>query len=131
MLFVPAALADVLPMPPETPIACQVCKHEATLTFAGTVTQAADGRLGVFDAKTRRTVAFSVPPDFRGVTSSDGVIKNAPLSLARPGLLAQVTYQALGGRNVPSQVLLLTINQCRALVAAAKLSTSKEATCPD
>jgi hypothetical protein len=131
MLFVPAAIAEVLMMPPETPIACQVCKHDPALTFAGMVTNAEGGRLGVFDGKAHQTVAFTVPADFRGVSSSDGVIKNGPLSSARPGLLARVTYQAIGGKNVVSQVLLLTLNQCRALIAAAKLSGEKNVTCPD
>jgi hypothetical protein len=131
MLFVPAAIAEVLMKPPETPIACQVCKHEETLTFAGTVQLAEGTRLGVFNGKTHQTIAFAVPADFRGVSSSDGVIKNAPLSRVREGLLARVTYRTVGGDHVPSEVLLLTLNQCRALMAAAKLSHAPITQCPD
>jgi hypothetical protein len=131
MLFVPAAVAEVLMLPPETPIACQVCKHEETLMFAGMVRLAEGTRLGVFNDKTRQTIAFVVPADFRGVSSSDGVIKNAPLSRVRPGLLARVTYRTVGGDHVPSEVLLLTLNQCRALMAAARLSHAPITECPD
>jgi hypothetical protein len=131
MLFAPALLAAVLTMPPETPIACQVCKHEATLTFAGTVKRAEPGRLEVFNAKTRRSMGFAIPADFRGVSSSDGVIKDEPVTSARPGLLARVTYRPAGGHQIATSVLLLTINQCRALMAAEKLSHSADTECPD
>ena len=131
MLFVPALLAAVLTMPPETPIACQVCKNDAALTFAGTVKRADPGRLEIFDGKTRETMAFAIPADFRGVSSSDGVIKNAAVTSARPGLLARVTYHIAGGHQVPSAVLLLTIEQCRALQAAAKISHANDSACPD
>jgi len=130
MLFVPVLWAEVLAMPPETPIACQVCKHEATQTFAGTVRLAQDGRLAVFNPKTRESLGFAVPAGFRGVQSSDGQIKDAGLEHVRPGLLARVTYRTLSGRLVPSEVLLLTINQCRALMAAEKISDAKSG-CPD
>jgi hypothetical protein len=132
MLFVQVPLvADVLTMPPGTPIACQVCKHEPVLTFAGTVELAEGGRIRIFNGKTHQSMGFALPENFRGVTSSDGVIKNAPLTSVRPGLLARMTYQTIDGRHVPSAVLLLTINQCRALMAAEHISHSKDTDCPD
>lgn len=100
MLFVPALLAAVLTMPPETPIACHVCTNEATQTFVGTVKRADAGRLEVFNGKTHRTMGFALPADFHGVSSSDGVIKNAPAASARPGLLVRVTHRSAGGRQL-------------------------------
>ena len=41
-----------------------------------------------------------------------------------------MTYRADGGRNEVTRVLLLTINQCRSLEAAEKLSNTR-ADCPD
>ncbi len=73
-------------MPPETPIACQVCKPRPTLIFAGTVKLAQAGRIGVFNGKTHQTMGFTVPADFHGVSSSDGVIKNAAVARVPPGL---------------------------------------------
>jgi hypothetical protein len=132
MLFVQVPfIAEVLTMPPETPIACQVCKHEPVHTFAGTVQIAEGGRIRIFNGKTHQSMGFAVPENFRGVQSSDGVIKNATLASARPGLLARVTYQTINGRHVPSAVLLLTISQCRALMAAEQISHSKDTDCPD
>ena len=88
MLFVPVLWAEVLAMPPETPIACQVCKHEATQTFAGTVQLAQPDRLAVFNGKTHQTMGFAVPADFRGVESSDGtIVLSAPTSSTAPGLM--------------------------------------------
>jgi hypothetical protein len=134
MLTIPATLDAVLSMPRETPIACQVCKHEAPLTFAGTVKRADSGRLEIFSGKTHQSMSFAVPDDFRGVQSSDGVIKNAELARVKPGLLSRVTYRTVGGHHVPSEILLLTIQQCRSLQAAEALSRSRPATaspCPD
>jgi hypothetical protein len=126
MLF----LAAVLALPAESPIACQVCSNTATLTFAGTVSLAQSGRLHVFNGKTHQTMGFSVPAGFAGVQSSDGVVKNATLARVRPGLLARVTYRTIAGERVPTEVLLLTINQCRSLQAAEKLSRAP-VDCPD
>jgi hypothetical protein len=125
-------LAEVLAMPPETPIACQVCKPAAASagTFNGTVRLTDGQHIGVFNGKTHETMTFTVPPNFRGVSSSDGIIKNATLAQVRPGLLARVTYQRVGGQNVPSTVLLLTLEQCRALQAAERLNKAR-ADCPD
>jgi hypothetical protein len=122
--------AEIVSMPAETPIACQVCKHETTQLFSGTVKLAEGGRLQIFNGKTHQTMGFTVPADFRGVDSSDGVIKGGPLAKAVPGLLARVTYRTIDGHHVPSQVLLLTINQCRALEAAEKIGHVKTG-CPD
>jgi hypothetical protein len=73
---------------------------------------------------------FNVPAEFRGVESSDGTVKGAPLASAAPGLLARVTYRTAGEARTVTRVLLLTINQCRALIAAEHLSkTASE--CPD
>jgi hypothetical protein len=123
-------LGEVLTMPPETPIACQVCKNQAVMTFAGTVSLAESGHLHVFNGKTHQTVGFTVPADFHGVQSSDGVVKNAGLARVQPGLLARVTYRTIDGHHVPSEILLLTINQCRALQAAEKISKAQIG-CPD
>ena len=132
LLFEPAPfMANRIVMPVETPIACQVCKGDAPLTFSGTVRQADAGRLGIFNAKTHQSMGFVVPANFRGVTSSDGAIKDAPLDSARPGLLARVTYRTIDGKRVPSQVLLLTIAQCRALMAAERISQKRSSECPD
>jgi hypothetical protein len=133
VVFFPVPMmADVLAMPPETPIACQICKPAAasTGTFSGTVRLADGVRLGVFDGKTHQTMAFSVPAGFHGVRSSDGVIKDATLASVVPGLLARVTYQTVAGHHVPSEILLLTLEQCRALQAAERLTRARS-DCPD
>jgi hypothetical protein len=130
MIHAAATVADVLTMPPETPIACQVCKNQAVMTFSGTVSLAEGGELHVFNGKTHQTLGFAVPADFHGVQSSDGVVKNAGLARVRPGLLARVTYRTIGGHAVPSEILLLTLAQCRALQAAEKLSAAQMG-CPD
>ena len=133
MWFVPALLvAEVLAMPPETPIACQVCKNvnEPLAIFSGTVRLAGENQLEVFDGKTHETKLFTFPAGFRGVNSSDGVIKNGGIGSVKPGLLARVSYRTVGDRMEPATVLLLTIQQCRALQAAEHISKSK-IDCPD
>jgi hypothetical protein len=132
MWFVPALIDATVPLPDYTPIPCLVCKAEASaiLSFAGSVKLSQPDRLDVFDLKTHETRHFTVPPDFQGVESSDGVIKGAPVTRAKPGLLAQVTYRSAGGHNQATRVLLLTINQCRALMAAEVLN-QVPAQCPD
>jgi hypothetical protein len=129
---VPMLLDGTVALPVNTPIPCVVCKAAAgsTLTFAGTVRLAEPGRLAVFNGKTRQTMGFAVPAGFRGVDSSDGQIKDAPVTRATSGLLARVTYQTLGGYREATHVLLLTINQCRELAAAEHLSDTRSA-CPD
>jgi hypothetical protein len=132
MWFVPALVDATVPLPEHTPIPCLICKGEATamLSFSGAVKLAQPDRLEVFDLKTHETRRFTVPADFRGVESSDGVISGAPMTRAKPGLLAQVTYRAAGGHNQATRVLLLTINQCRALMAAERLN-DRPPKCPD
>jgi hypothetical protein len=121
-----------VPLPPNTPIPCLICRAESvpTLTFSGTVQLVLPGRLRVFNGKTHQTMAFIVPAEFRGVESSDGTIKAAPVSTAAPGLLAEITYRAYGGRNEVTRVVLLTINQCRELKAAEQLNATRS-DCPD
>jgi hypothetical protein len=124
--------AESVPLPPNTPIPCLICKAPSapTLTFLGTVQLVQAERLRVFNGKTHQTMGFSVPAEFRGVESSDGAIKAGPVSSAAPGLLARVTYRADGGRNEVTRVLLLTIDQCRELMAAEHLSGTRNG-CPD
>jgi len=131
MLFAPL-IAQSVPLPPNTPIPCLVCKAESqpALVFSGTVVLAQSGRLRVFDGKTHQSMGFVVPADFRGVESSDGKISGAPVSRVPPGLLARITYRTVADRPVVTRVLLLTINQCRALVAAERLSDTSSG-CPD
>jgi hypothetical protein len=132
MWFVPVLVDDTVAMPVNTPIPCLICKAESasTLTFAGTVQLSQSNRLEVFNGKTHQTMRFAVPVGFRGVESSDGKIKDAPVAAAAPGLLARITYNTSGEARTVTRVLLLTINQCRALMAAEHLS--KTATdCPD
>jgi hypothetical protein len=64
------------------------------------------------------------------VESSDGTIVDAGVARAKPGLLVRVTYRALGATTQITRVELLTINQCRALMAAEKLSDTRSY-CPD
>jgi hypothetical protein len=125
-------LAESVPLPPNTPIPCLICRAESvpTLTFSGTVQLAQSGRLRVFNGKTHQTMGFIVPAEFRGVESSDGTIKAGAVSTAAPGLLARVTYRADGGRNEVTRVVLLTINQCRELMAAEHISDTRSE-CPD
>ncbi len=132
MWFVPLFFAESVPLPPNTPIPCLICAATplTALTFSGTVQFVGPGLLRVFNGKTHQTMGFSVPADFRGVTSSDGKIKDAPLDRVPPGLLARVTYRTVAERLVATQVLLLTINQCRALMAAERLNNAP-AECPD
>lgn len=125
--------AQSIALPPETPIPCLVCRAASApaAVASGTVQLAGDGRLLIFNLKTRRTMVFQVPAGFHGVESSDGRITGAGLKRVRPGLLARVTFRTLAdARKEATRVLLLTINQCRALVAAEKLSDRK-ADCPD
>jgi len=125
-------LAEVLAMPPESPIACQICQNAdaPASIFSGTVRLAGDNQLGIFDGKLHQTMTFRFPPGFRGVSSSDGVIKDAGIASVKPGLLARVSYRTIGERREPTTVLLLTINQCRALQAAEHISKAKT-DCPD
>jgi len=132
MWFVPLLLGQSVALPVNTPIPCLICQVEPeAFVFSGTVQVAQAGQLRVFDDKTRQTMGFTVPDGFRGVDSSDGQIKDAGVTRIPPGLLARVTYRTLdGGRRVVTRVLLVTINQCRALQAAERLSdTSTD--CPD
>jgi hypothetical protein len=121
-----------LPLPPNTPIPCLICRAESvpTLTFSGTVQLVLPDRLRVFNAKTHQTMAFIVPAEFHGVESSDGTIKGGPVSSAAPGLLTRVTYRAAGGRNEVTRVELLTIDQCRELMAAERINDTRS-DCPD
>jgi hypothetical protein len=130
MWFVPVLLAQSVALPPNTPIPCLICKPDPALVFSGTVQLVAPGRLRVFNGKTHQTIGFIVPADFHGVTSSDGTIKNAPLTRVPVGLLARVTYRTVGDRPVATQILLLTILQCRALMAAERLNDTRS-DCPD
>jgi hypothetical protein len=128
-----ASASMVLPIPPSTPIPCLICRATAeadATTFSGTVSRADGVGLRVYNPTTRGSMEFVAPADFRGVDSGDGVIRNAPLARATPGLLARVTYTSRGGRNELSHVLLLTVAQCRSLVASARLDDVKTA-CPD
>ena len=122
----------VVPLPADSPIPCVIC--QATLaasatTFSGTVAQNGP-TLRVYNATTLRSMEFNVPSGFHGVESGDGVIKNATLARATPGLLALVTYTSVHGRNMASKVLLLTVAQCRSLTASERLTDSKTS-CPD
>ncbi len=132
MWFAPLLVDATVALPVNTPIPCIVCKAEtaSTLSFDGTVKLAQPGRLDIFNGKSHQTMGFVVTRDFHGVESSDGTIKDAPLSRATPGLLARVTYRSVGGRSQVTRVLLLTINQCRELKAAEQLSDTP-AGCPD
>jgi hypothetical protein len=75
-------------------------------------------------------MGFIVPADFRGVESSDGKIVGADVTRVPAGLLARVTYRTLAARPTVTRILLLTINQCRSLMAAERLSNTA-ADCPD
>jgi hypothetical protein len=133
MWFVPMFVAESVPLPPNTPIPCFICAAEpsaTTQTFSGTVQSVKPGALRVFNGKTHQTMGFTVPADFHGVESSDGKIKGAPLTRVPPGLLARVTYRTASDRRTVTQILLLTIQQCRALMAAERLSNTP-AECPD
>lgn len=132
-MWPPLLPAQSIALPPDTPIPCLVCRAASApaAVFSGTVQLAGHGRLQIFDLKTHRTMGFQVPAGFHGVESSDGTIKGAGLNRVPVGLLARVTYRTLADdRKQVTRVLLLTINQCRALVAAEKLSDRK-ADCPD
>lgn len=121
-----------VPLPPNTPIPCLVCKMETaqTLVFSGTVQLTQPGRIRVFNGKTHQTMGFIVPADFRGVESSDGKIAGADVTRVPPGLLARITYRTVADQPTVTRILLLTINQCRALMAAERLSNSPS-DCPD
>ena len=132
MWFAAFLLAQSVALPLNTPIPCLICTAETTQTavFSGTVQLSEPGRIRVFDGKTHQSMGFTVPADFRGVESSDGKIKDAAVTHAEPGLLARITYHTAGARNIVTRVLLLTIEQCRALVAAERLSDAPSG-CPD
>jgi hypothetical protein len=132
MWFVPVLVDNTVAMPANTPIACLICKAEtaATLTFSGTVQVAQNNRLEVFNGKSHQTMRFAVPADFHGVESSDGAIKDATVLRVLPGLLARITYRTAGEARTVTRVLLLTIDQCRALMAAEHISKTAS-DCPD
>jgi hypothetical protein len=132
MWVVPALVDATVALPVNTPIPCLICKAEtaSTLTFSGTVQLAQSNRLDIFNGKTHQTMRFAVPPEFRGVDSSDGQIKGATVARAVPGLLARVTYRTAGEARTVTGVLLLTIEQCRALMAAEHISQTASV-CPD
>jgi hypothetical protein len=127
----PVLVDNTVAMPVSTPIACLICRAEnaATLTFSGTVQLAKSTRLEIFNDKSHQTMGFTVPAGFHGVESSDGTIKNAGVQRAQPGLLARVTYRTAGEARTVTRVLLLTLEQCRALMAAQIGTTGSE--CPD
>jgi hypothetical protein len=127
-----SVVAQNVALPPNTPIPCLVCKAETvqTLVFSGTVQLAQPGRIRVFNGKTHQTMGFIVPADFHGVESSDGKITGAAVSRIPPGLLARVTYRTVEDRPTVTRILLLTINQCRSLMAAERLSNTPS-DCPD
>jgi hypothetical protein len=131
LLFV--SLSTVVPVPIDTPIPCLICREVAkagAVTFSGTVALNTPTTLRVFNPKTLESMVFTVPPDFRGVESGDGVIKDATLARATPGLAAQVTYVSVHGRNTATRVLLLTVGPCRSLAASERLTDAKTE-CPD
>jgi hypothetical protein len=131
LLFVSTSM--VLPVPAGTPIPCLICQATvaaSATTFSGTVARNDPTRLRVYNSTTLRSMEFVVPPDFHGVDSGDGVVKGATVAHATPGLLARVTYTSSGGRNLISKVLLLTVEQCRSLVASERLTNTKTE-CPD
>jgi hypothetical protein len=132
MWLVPVLVDNTVAMPANTPIPCLICKAEtaSTLTFSGTVQLAESNRLEVFNGKSHQTMRFAVPADFRGVESSDGSIKAAPMTRVSPGLLARVTYRTSGEARTVTRVLLLTLDQCRALMAAEHISKTAS-DCPD
>ena len=133
-MWSPPPLVDAtLALPANTPIPCLVCQADPVTaqTFSGTLQNAQIGRLLVFNGKSHQTMQFVVPPTFRGVASSDGVIKAATVASAKPGLLARVTYRTgAGGANQVTEVLLLTLEQCRALQAAERIGHTP-IDCPD
>jgi hypothetical protein len=131
LLFVSTSM--VLPVPVDTPIPCLICQATiaaSATTFSGTVALNDPNRLRVYNSTTLRSMEFIAPPNFHGVESGDGVVKNATLAKATPGLLARVTYTSSRGRNTLSKVLLLTVEQCRSLVASERLTNTKTE-CPD
>jgi hypothetical protein len=132
VLFVPPPVNEILPMPTFAPIPCVVCEAATALaTFDGTLQLSQVGHLQVFDSSSHRTMAFEVPPKFRGVDSSDGVIKGGTLAVALPGLLARVTYRTVArGHNQLTHVLLLTRAQCAALQSAERINHTP-IDCPD
>jgi hypothetical protein len=133
MWIIAALLAGSVPLPPNTPIPCFICAtapSATTQSFSGTVQLVGPELLRVFNGKTHQSMSFTVPADFHGVESSDGKIKGAPLTRVPPGLLARVTYRTASDRRTVTQILLLTIAQCRALMAAEHLSNTP-VECPD
>ncbi len=126
-------LSTVLPVPTDSPIPCLICQASltaATATFSGTVARSDAMILRIYNATSLRSMVFAVPANFHGVDSGDGVVKNATLERATPGLLARVTYVSVNGRNTASRVLLLTVAQCRSLAASERLTQTRTA-CPD
>ena len=126
-------ISTVLPVPTDSPIPCLICQAAVAgdaATFSGTVAQNGPTVLRVYNSSTLRSMVFMVPAGFHGVDSGDGVVKSATLARATPGLLARITYTSVNGRNTASHVLLLTVAQCRSLVASERLTNSKTE-CPD
>jgi hypothetical protein len=118
MLFV----STVLPLPIDTPIPCLICRASATTaaaTFDGTVSQVTAGGLRVYDFTARRSMGFVVPPGAA-----------AGLARATPGLFARVTYTSARGRTTAIKVLLLTGDQCRAMLAREG-ATTPSVRCPE
>jgi len=115
-------ISTVLPLPIDTPIPCLICRASAVAgaaTFSGTVSQVVAGGLRVYDFTARRSMGFVVPAG-----------ASAGLAHAVPGLYARVTYTSARGRNTAIKVLLLTGDQCRAMLAREGATTSTER-CPE
>jgi hypothetical protein len=121
LLAVLLFVSTVLPLPIDTPIPCLICRASAgagAATFSGTISEITAGGLRVYDFTARRSMGFVVPS-----AAGDG------LARAVPGLFARVTYTSSRGRNTAIRVLLLTGEQCRAMLAreGATISTAR---CP-
>jgi hypothetical protein len=125
-------VAQNVPLPPNTPIPCLVCaaQNAEMLVFSGTVQLTQPGWIRVFNGKTHETMGFIVPADFHGVESSDGKIAGADVTRVPAGLLARITYRTVQARAIVTRILLLTINQCRSLMAAERLNSTASG-CPD
>jgi len=115
-------ISTVLPLPIDTPIPCLICRttdSAGTATFSGTVSQVVAGGLRVYDFTARRSMGFVVPAG-----------ASASLARATPGLFARVTYTSARGRNTAIKVLLLTGDQCRAMLAR-EAATTTTVRCPE
>lgn len=88
----------------------------AAATFTGFVQGRDEASLTVYDLTSRRSSVFVAPPNFRGVSSTDGVVNKAALGRVPLRMQVRVTYHVHRNRNQLDAVQMLTRGACQTLL---------------